>query len=206
MKNIEDIYMPEDIREEIRKQNDEFDLFDFYLHGKNDFNILSYGMGVITSKQSFYCYANKSHEALMENILLSLYDDFDVMYKKNNYDWRSTITSYGDICIQLMSNHYSLVWLPSTINKYQLSKLFEFYDSMKRINDYFISKGKNEIKVGCACNDKNGNLYEFDLDYIISEMAKRVSDENCLRDEAIIVDKTVDGNKRLIRRRNQKFN
>lgn len=201
MKNIENISSKIEIRDEIKKQNEKFDIFKFYLDNINQTEILNSGLGVITPLQTLYCYNLGRHEYLVEKIYESMYDDFYEIYKKNSFDYRESSIELNNICIQLMSKYYSLIWMPQKINKYQLSKLFEMYDSLIRINDYLKQKGKKEIVVCVYAKDKeNVKMFNFLEDF--TSIISMVYDKIKVRDENAIVQKGVSDAKRLKLRQN----
>lgn len=201
MKNIENISSLKEVRKEIQSQNEKFDIFEFYLQNINTSEIVNSGLGIITESQTFYCYNYGKHEYLVEKVYDALYDDFYEIYKKNNYDYRETSLELNNICIQLMSKYYSLIWMPQKINKYQLSKLFEMYDSLIRINDYLKQKGKKEIVV-CVCAKDRENVKMFNFLEDFTSIISMVYDKIKVRDENAVVQKGVSDAKRLKLRQN----
>lgn len=184
MRNIENISNIDEIRKEIKSQSEKFNLVDFYLSNENCDEIINSGMGVITPIQMFYCFNFGRHEYLAEKVFESLYDDFYEIYKKNNYDYRYSAIDYGDIIIQLLSKYYSMIWMPDKISYYQLQKLIDFYNDMKYINNYLISKCKREIVIGVCVKGENVKMLNFISDFtsIISMVCDKIKE----RDEYVI--------------------
>lgn len=196
MKNIENISSSSDVKKEIKNQNSEFNIFEFYLSNKNYTEIINSGLRIITPIQTFSCYNFGKHEYLVEKIYDVMYKDFYDIYKKNSFDYRDTSIELGNICIQLMSKYYSLIWMPPKINKYQLSKIFEFYDNMVRINKYLKMENKSEIIIGVYIKDRE-NIKMFNLIDDFTSIISLVCDKIKVRDEYVMVDKGVNDAKRL---------
>lgn len=206
MRNIENLEIEDEIIKEIRKQNEVFDLFDFYLQNEDCDDILQAGFEIITPNQSFDCYSLGRHEYLIESIYSVMYSDFYDVLNESDYDWHQASATLGNICIQLLSKRFTFVWLPEKINKYQFSKLFEFYDSMRRINDYFSLKNKPTIVFACDCSDGKHLFHQLTLEECIFYMSNRISDDICVRDEKIIVAKSSNTKKKLLKRQLNHFN
>lgn len=196
MRNIENISNVDEIRKEIENQDFCFNIFNFYLSNIGISEVLNSGFGVITRKQSFFCYNYGKHEYLAEKIYDVLYDDFYDIYCNNNFDYRQTSIDYGDICIQLISKYYSLIWMPFEINKYQLSKLFELYDNIIRINRVLEENGEKKIIFGaCAKDGENVKMFNFIDDF--TSIIGMVCDKIKLRDDYVVVDRNISETKRF---------
>lgn len=183
MKNIEDLYYPSDIRNEIKGQNQEFSLNDFYLDNSGEFKIKSYGLYIITPSQDFYCYAHKNHGEVIENILFSIHDDYNDVFTMNNYEWLATSIYYGHITMQLMSKHYSVIWFPKVINRFQYDRLVQFYEKIKEINKQLVLKGNSSISFRCGYY--GDEFLDLTLDEAIIFMKDKISDS--VRSKEIII-------------------
>lgn len=188
LRNIENLSSDEKIRDALKMHDEKFDLFSFYLENEDYMDIINSGFEIITSSQRFFCYSFGTHERLIENIYGSMYDDFYKIFKCNNYDWRETSINLGNVCLQLSSKYYSTIWMPGKINKYQLARLFEFYDDITRINDYFKSKGKGEIIIMAYVRDAY-KVKSFNFIDDFSSILGMVCDTLEVRDEYAIVDR-----------------
>lgn len=156
-------YTP-DVLNELARQNEEFDLFEFFDKGK-DLGFLDGACGFISRKQYFYCFSDKYHSYVFENVGSSLYDDgsissnayydvFNPYHEKkssgrdySNDAWRYANGDFGLVSIQLLSKNNCFVWVPEVINSFQKEKIIEFSQEMDRINEHLKKTGYPEINV-----------------------------------------------------------
>ncbi|MBR3199312.1 MAG: hypothetical protein IKG27_04795 [Bacilli bacterium] len=201
---IDDLYSREEMAREINNQDKIFNIYDFCLQDEFSDERKSCAIGMITPKQSFTCFSRYLHQTTTECILFTLYDDYNDVYEVTNGEWHEMVYRYNDICIQYMyskdlSLFYIIVYLPNEINKFQYSKLFELYDSIKKINDYFKINNFKEIEVYCGYREKK-SLKSLSLEETIIFMKDKITLEET-REEIEIVSKKEQMARNLVKRR-----
>jgi len=170
LKRIEDLYYPKEIREEVAEQTQTFSLNDFYLCGSDGLTIDNYALYMITPRQRLSVCCSESHGRTAENILFAIYSDYNYVFKANDWDWRATALAYGDIIMQLMSKHYSVIWLPKVINEFQYEELVKFYNLTKQIN---MNLDKTR-QISFRCGYYGDEFCEMSLDEAIHFMKDKV--------------------------------
>lgn len=189
LKDIQSVYMPEDIREEIKKHDEVFDLSKFYLDNIDQDYVMYTGFQIITPNQKFNCFCapfSRLHEELIENILFSLFDDYNRIYRSLNYNWRDTSSALGCIACQLVSKYYSLVWMPKYITEYQYEKFLDFYHDMNKINENLINSGEKQIDILVNFKGENGKDLPMSFDESIKYAKSIVKDDLELFPEHLI--------------------
>lgn len=179
---------------EVARQNEMFDLFEFFDDGKSSSH-LDGACGFISRKQSFYCFSDSYHSLVFENVGGSLFDDgsndFNAYYKVfspyydnnstgrdySNDAWRFANGDFGLVSIQMLSKSECFVWVPEVINSFQKQKLLDFLKEMGKINEYLKSNGYSEINVLVSVM-KNHEFYNIDTESFIKEIDNYV-DDNC---------------------------
>ena len=129
---------------EILRENDHFNLKDFYL------NKLSGAVAVITQNDIVFAYAICDHKTVTNAIYNYLYNSQDEEYFNNSdYLWQQSALKYDNIIIQFCSDSPSMIWLPSNMNEFQKSALSFIQNNMINIMreyniklDYFITKAE----------------------------------------------------------------
>ena len=163
----EDLYYGEDILAEMDRHNEVFDLKDFYKSGSFEFVPNSTGFRVITKDKQYsgyvYPYSN-SHDIVLENILFALYgDEYNKIYRQTGYNIREASGDLGAVFIQMLSKHYTLVWIPNSLSEFQCDSILKFFSEMEEINKAL--SDKIEFGVGIK---KDGNYADVDVDEAIS--------------------------------------
>ena len=172
----EELYTREDILGEMDKHNQAFSLDTFYVNDPLEFTPNYTGYRIITSDRQYsgYCYPYSAyHESAVESALFALYgDDYNRIYKDTDYDFRETSALLGAVFIQMLSKHYTLVWMPSSINQFQYNSILKFLNEMDEVN-----KGLDEsIKIGISVRNEDGSFSEYDASKIIDVLPSLVSD------------------------------
>lgn len=187
VKDIEKLYMPEDIIAEIKNQNSKLQIRDFFTQDDESFDIEYYGIYVITPIQDFSCIARERHEDVMTNILFALYgDDYNETMRKCNCDWIATANSLNNVVVQIMSKRYCLIWIPDKINKFQRDKLMELYNLSIEVNENLAKNGQGQITFTVGLKNQSGELISCMFDESLSLLDDRVSYDLPIRDEPII--------------------
>ena len=192
--DLEDVVHTPSVLYEVARQNELFDLFEFFDDGKSS-SRSDGACGFISRNQSFYCFSHKYHSLVFENVGGSLYDngsnDLNEYYKVfipyydnnsagrdySNDAWRFANGDFGLVSIQMLSKSECFVWVPEVINSFQKRKLLEFLKEMKKINEYLKSNGYSEINVLVSVM-KNHEFYNIDTESFIKEIDNYV-DDNC---------------------------
>ena len=201
---IDDLYTREDTALEINNQDNLFNIYEYCLQDEFCDDQKTCAIGMITPKQSFTCFSRNYHESTVECVLFTLYDDFNEIHKSTNYDWHQTVYEYNDICIQYLFNKdfslfYILIYLPKEINKFQYSKLFELYDSINKINDYFERNGGKTIEIHCGYQE-NGEYRVFSLRKALEFMKDKITLKES-KEEMEIVSRQEQMSRSLVKRR-----
>ncbi len=131
----------EEKNHEIVRENDHFNLKDFYL------NKLNGAVAVITQDDIIFAYAICDHKNVTNAIYNYLYNNQEEYFNNLDYLWQQTALKYGNIIIQFCSDSPSMIWLPSDINEFQNAALSFIQNSMENVRqkygiqiDYFITK------------------------------------------------------------------
>ena len=172
----------EEVLLETAKQNEEFNLFDFFDKGKN-YSHIEAACGFITRKQYFYTFCESYHELVFENVCASIFDDknptrniyyeiFNKHYRQNVLDhvkcdtWRFTNEDLGVVSIQLLSKSSVFVWIPNKINTFQKEKILEFFNNIKEINNYMIENNYPIVKIWFYIKQREKEYLSFNMDEI----------------------------------------
>lgn len=133
---IEAYFDKKQIEEEIIRENNEFDLEDFYV------NELEGAICVITKDKTIFANAVASHYNALNAIYNLLYNDSNQMdyYCLSDEDdtfWQNEAVQYGNVIIQLCSNVSSTVWLPAELNNYQKQELHLILEQINDISQQY---------------------------------------------------------------------
>ncbi len=121
-----------EIDKEVIRENNSFDLENFYV------NNLEGAIGVITKDKTIFANAVIDHYTALNCIYNFLYNKLNTF--KNYYDlrddrcWQEVAVSFGNIVIQFCSDVPSTVWLPEEINSYQQKELQKIIDQINTIS------------------------------------------------------------------------
>lgn len=177
-RNIENIKNEQQLLSEIKKQNDNFDIFDFYLKNENDNNG---AVQIIMPNHTLSCNVALSHKLVTQNIYKLIYKDF----KEFTTDvWQEESCERSNVLFQLCPGSFSLGWFPENITEYQLRRIvlmkamidevnFEIKNSKKLSRKFLDRIRKGEKPVTVETNVKsNGKI--LTLDKVIPKIIKRV--------------------------------
>ncbi len=160
MKNIEKIEYKEELLQEIKEQNSNFNLEEFFLNGSSKDGAVI----IITPKQTICCYSQIDHCSVAEKICRCIYDDFSGwefdggMIGEEFFSWQQQLLELNCVCLQLGANGDSFVWVPDVISEYQLEQLENFKKQTYLINQKRVLQGKTIVRFYCK-ND--GDLDDF---------------------------------------------
>ncbi|MBR3897751.1 MAG: hypothetical protein IKJ43_00535 [Bacilli bacterium] len=175
------LYSRESIREEIKKHDEEFDMDSFYLDNLVYSYVKESGFRIITPNQKFDCFCypySLKHDDIIENILFSVCDDYNEVFRENDYEWRETCDDLGVIAIQLLSKYYSFVWMPSKINSFQYNELINYCNKIQ-------SYGEKGAEIHVAMNFPGAKKVDTTEEAL--EYARTIVDDDMeCRGEALI--------------------
>ena len=164
----DDLYYREDILAEMDRHNAAFDFSDFYSDDVDEFIPNYTGFKIITGDREYsgYCYPySMYHDDVLENVLFALYgDDYNRVYSETGYDIRSTSAELGAVFIQMLSKHYNLVWIPSSITRFQSDCILKFFDEMNEIN----RRHGNSINLGIGIKGDDGNFFDIEFNEVMN--------------------------------------
>lgn len=148
IKNIEDLKNKDEISREIKYQNENFSLEDFFKYNQDG------AISIITPNETVTTYAIEDHGDCAEKILLLLYSDFKEYYfpeyllsDEEYISWQRQTTKRGLVVIQYCTGCSSLAWFPKKINKYQQSELLKVEKTLIKLNRLPQFQGDNKLIV-----------------------------------------------------------
>lgn len=118
---------------EIIRENDNFNLKDFYL------NKLNGAVCVITKKDIVFSYAIYDHSIVTNAIYNYLYNNLNEEEYFHTQDslWQQKALKYGNIIIQFCSDSPSIIWLPTDINEFQNTALNFIQNNIQNIQKQY---------------------------------------------------------------------
>lgn len=182
LKDIEECYGREDVFKALKEHGQRFNLESFYVENIGYNYVMNTGFRLISTNQIINCFCvpyTGTHEKLIENVLYAMSENYNEVYKKNNYEWRKTCVDLGVIAFQLISNHYTLIWMPNKINRFQYNAFMETYKEICEL------RSKYNINVSFMVSIiKSGNDYDtMGIDEAASYIKNIVSDEDFCYEE-----------------------
>lgn len=193
MKKMDYLYDDREILEELIKENEEFDLADFYLKmncksafevmfGGRDYTVPDGAVSLITPSQMLSFYSWQYHKDALENVMGVIYKDFNNAFFAES-DFEEIAVSFGDVCIQLCAL-FAFVWVPDVVNEFQYNALVDFALEAKKVNDERVNRGLKPIDYATNVS-VNGKC--LDLADALPFIKNRIS-ENVLEKEELIIE------------------
>lgn len=183
LKAIDRLYSREDIMAEVNRHNEVFNLEDFYLDDPDDFNPTRTGYRIISSDKIYsgYCYPySETHEDVICNVLFGMYDDYNLVYRECDGEFRDMAVRLGAVMLQLVSKGYSLMWVSSDINEFQYKAILDFAREMNEINGKLEAMGKKSIVIGVCLTKEDGTQENcLTLDETIKYLSNHFSKDEC---------------------------
>lgn len=179
MRNIEDLTNPLDIKEEIKYQNQNFNLKDFYLKKVyNEGKMIDGAISIITKEGTINCFAKTSHFHVAEKIYKLLDDGFSGFEIDKDMLWQYQCTNRGDICIQLCNEMMSCVFLPETITYKQFEDFQYFVFCIQEINEQLLSQGLDKLLFAIYDTQSLTISYRDNLKIILDNLKNKIVEEN----------------------------
>lgn len=176
----EELYTRADILEEMDKHNKVFNLDTFYVNDPSEFTPNYTGYRIITSDKEYsgYCYPYSiSHESAIECVLFALYgDEYNKIYRGTKYNFRETSALLGAIFIQMLSKHYTLVWIPDSINEFQYNCILKFFNEMDVVN----KRLDEDIVIKVSIRKSFGIFSDYDVSEVIDVLPDLVRNERVI--------------------------
>lgn len=171
----DELYSREDILKEMEKHNEAFSLDTFYVNDPSEFAPNYTGYKVITEDREYsgYCHPySASHEYTLESVLYALYDnDYNKIYMETNFNNREIAVLLGAVFVQMLSKHYTTVWVPSKLNEFQCNTLLNFLSDMGKVNER-LDKG---ITIKFSIRKEDGSFFECDMEEAFNVLPGLVS-------------------------------
>lgn len=176
MKYIDRIENENEILNEIVEQSNNFNIKEFCLNEKN------IAIGIITPRQTIYAYCEEHIEGA-KAIYRQMYDNFNEFRCEigKQFLWQEESANMGNICIQLCSSSFMLVYIPKQINMYQFMQLYQFN---KDINKYY-NKESFEIITNAGVT----------LNEAMNEISKKINNNIQINEKEIILKDKLINNK-----------
>jgi len=170
------LYSREDILKEMDRHNEVFSLDTFYVNDSSEFVPNYTGFKVITKDREYsgYCYPySRSHNDTLESVLFALYgDDYNKIYRLTDYNFRETAALLGAVFVQMLSKHYTLVWVSNFLNEFQCSTLLKFLSDMDEVNKRLDEK----ITIKVCIRKDDGGFFDIDMKEVFDVLPGLVRD------------------------------
>ena len=170
MRNIETIRDRDILLQELKRQNMDFNISNFYLDESNTSVMNRGAIEIVTPDHDLACFANQSHMLAAKNIFRLFYDDFDDF---TGEVWQEESCNRGNVLFQFCPTSFSIVWIPNKITAFQLRKI-SFVSAMFDVINAEMLKDESLISNSLIRHEINGKDRYISLETNIQDSDGRI--------------------------------